>query len=70
MQLFPVTDSKTGPQIIEILTKRVVAVGAVQSGSFIVDCETYSSVPTLGEPKHFELNVISFVTVFSSVSDC
>lgn len=44
LQLYPVTESRTGPQIIEILSKRLVALGAVQSGSFLVDCDTFSSV--------------------------
>lgn len=49
LQLFPVPDGKSGPQIIEMLTKRVIALGAVLSGSFMVDCETYTSVASLGE---------------------
>ncbi|KOC64834.1 Mediator of RNA polymerase II transcription subunit 20 [Habropoda laboriosa] len=42
-------ENRTGPQTIEFLTKRVVALGAVQTGQFLVDCETYVSVPQLGE---------------------
>ncbi|KYM83205.1 Trans-2,3-enoyl-CoA reductase [Atta colombica] len=41
-------ENRTGPQTIEFLTKRVVALGAVQVGQFLVDCETYMSVPQLG----------------------
>lgn len=40
MQHFPVQD-KTGSQTIDFLTKRVLALGAVQTGHFLVDCETY-----------------------------
>ncbi|XP_043277201.1 mediator of RNA polymerase II transcription subunit 20 isoform X2 [Venturia canescens] len=42
------TENRTGPQTIEFLTKRVSALGAVQTGQFLVDCETYMSVPQLG----------------------
>jgi mediator of RNA polymerase II transcription subunit 20 len=43
------TDNRTGPQTIDFLTKRIVALGAVQSGQFLVDCDTYMSVPQLGK---------------------
>ncbi|KAF6203840.1 hypothetical protein GE061_002175 [Apolygus lucorum] len=36
-----------GPQTIEFLTKRVSALGAVQSGQFLVNCDTYVSTPSL-----------------------
>ena len=52
MQLFPVPESKSGPQIIEMLTKRVTALGGILSGSFMVDCETYTSVTSLGKLIH------------------
>lgn len=52
LQQYPMTENKTGPQTIEFLTKRVVALGAVQTGQFLVDCETYVSVPQLGECFH------------------
>lgn len=42
-------ENRTGPQTIEFLTKRVLALGAVQTGHFLVDCETYMSVPQLGK---------------------
>lgn len=42
-------ENRTGPQTIEFLTKRIVALGAVQMGQFLVDCETYMSVPQLGK---------------------
>lgn len=47
LQPFPNLENKTGPAIIDFLTKRVVALGAVQVGHFIVDCETYTSVPQM-----------------------
>ena len=43
------TENRTGPQTIDFLMKRIVALGAVQNGQFLVDCETFMSVPQLGE---------------------
>lgn len=51
LQQFPCLENRTGPQIIEFLTKRIVALGAVQAGQFLVDCETYTSVPQLGTQR-------------------
>lgn len=42
-------ENKTGPATIDFLTKRVIALGAVQQGHFLVDCETYTSVPQQGK---------------------
>ncbi|XP_065337135.1 mediator of RNA polymerase II transcription subunit 20 [Cloeon dipterum] len=47
---YPVPENKTGPQTAELLIKRIGALGAVQSGQFLVDCETFSSGPTMGGP--------------------
>ncbi|KAK4009929.1 hypothetical protein OUZ56_019073 [Daphnia magna] len=47
LQLFAVPEGKSGPQVIDILTKRVTSLGGVLSGSFMVDCETYTSVASL-----------------------
>ncbi|XP_058831286.1 mediator of RNA polymerase II transcription subunit 20 [Topomyia yanbarensis] len=44
LQPYPV-DNKSGAQTIEFLVKRVLALGAVQVGHFLVDCETYTSIP-------------------------
>ncbi|KAG7203032.1 hypothetical protein KM043_010157 [Ampulex compressa] len=52
LQQFPMIENRTGPQTIEFLTKRVVALGAVQTGQFLVDCETYMSVPQLDGCKY------------------
>ncbi|XP_023248399.1 mediator of RNA polymerase II transcription subunit 20 [Copidosoma floridanum] len=46
---YPTTDNKTGPQIIEQLTKKVITLGAKPAGHFLVDCDTYMSVPQLGD---------------------
>ncbi|XP_058799798.1 mediator of RNA polymerase II transcription subunit 20 isoform X2 [Phymastichus coffea] len=48
---YPMTENRTGPQTIEFLTKRIVALGAVQSGQYLVDCDTWSSIPQLGHPR-------------------
>ncbi|XP_023715864.1 mediator of RNA polymerase II transcription subunit 20 isoform X3 [Cryptotermes secundus] len=40
-------ENRTGPQTIEFLTKRVMALGAVQTGQFLVDCDTFMSVPAV-----------------------
>lgn len=48
LQQFPMKENRTGAQIIEFLTKRVIAIGAKQCGTFLVDCETYTSIPQLG----------------------
>ena len=50
LQQFPI-ENRTGPQTIELLTKRVLALGAIQAGNFLVDCETYTSVPAMGPTK-------------------
>lgn len=51
LQQFPCMENRTGPQTIELLTKRVASLGAVQSGQFLLDCETYNSAPALGPQK-------------------
>jgi len=58
LQLFPIAEGKSGPQIVELLTKRVTALGGVQSGTFIVDCETYSSNAILGNITFFSFFLI------------
>ncbi|KYN38341.1 Mediator of RNA polymerase II transcription subunit 20 [Trachymyrmex septentrionalis] len=55
LQQYPMIENRTGPQTIEFLTKRVVALGAVQVGQFLVDCETYMSVPQLDFMFEFQL---------------
>jgi hypothetical protein len=49
LQQFPMVENRTGPQTIEFLTKRVMALGAVQTGQFLVDCDTFMSVPAVGK---------------------
>lgn len=67
VQHYPMTENRTGPQVIEFLTKRVQAMGAVHAGPFLVDCETYNSAPTFGPPRtvHLLNNSEQPATVFS-----
>ncbi|CAG0914826.1 unnamed protein product [Notodromas monacha] len=41
LQTFPIPKDKSGPQTIELLTKRILALGAVQHGNFCVDSESF-----------------------------
>lgn len=67
LQQFPIVDNRTGPSTIELLTKRITALGAVQQGQFLVDCDTYTSVPQLGAQRtvHVLHNSEQPATVFS-----
>lgn len=63
---FPI-DNRSGTQTIEILNKRIMALGASQQGQFLVDCETYSSSASLGHQRtvHVLHNSEQPATVFS-----
>uniref|UniRef100_A0A6B2EDL4 Mediator of RNA polymerase II transcription subunit 20 n=1 Tax=Phlebotomus kandelakii TaxID=1109342 RepID=A0A6B2EDL4_9DIPT len=51
LQPYLVPENKTGSQTIEALTKQLTALGAVQAGHFLVDCDTYmSSMQQMGHP--------------------
>ncbi|XP_012532702.1 mediator of RNA polymerase II transcription subunit 20 [Monomorium pharaonis] len=52
LQQYPMIENRTGPQTIEFLTKRIVALGAVQAGQFMVDCETFMSLPHIGAQRN------------------
>ncbi|XP_055609435.1 mediator of RNA polymerase II transcription subunit 20 [Uranotaenia lowii] len=66
LQPYPV-ENKSGAQTIEFLVKRVLALGAVQVGHFLVDCETYTSIPQIGPTKtvHILHNSEQPASVFS-----
>lgn len=49
LQQYPVPENKTGTYVIELLTKRLLALGATQQGQFLVDCESFLSHPQMGE---------------------
>ncbi|XP_056643921.1 mediator of RNA polymerase II transcription subunit 20 [Diorhabda carinulata] len=63
---FP-TENKTGTQVLEMLSKRILALGSSPQGHFLVDCETYTSVPQLGHQRtvHVLHNSEQPATVFS-----
>lgn len=46
LQLYPIQSNQTGPQVIETLSKRIIELGAVASGQFVVDCEVHQAVNT------------------------
>lgn len=43
VQPYPVPESKSGSQTVEMLQKRLEAMGAIKSGNFCIDCETYAT---------------------------
>ncbi|XP_045762664.1 mediator of RNA polymerase II transcription subunit 20 isoform X1 [Maniola jurtina] len=51
LQQYPVPENKTGTYVIDLLTKRLLALGATQQGQFLVDCESYLSLPQMGPTK-------------------
>lgn len=67
LQQFPMVENRTGPQTIEFLTKRVMALGALQTGQFLVDCDTFMSVPAVGPQRtlHVLHNSEQPATVFA-----
>lgn len=68
LQQFPIVDNRTGPSTVELLTKRISALGATPQGQFLVDCETFTSVPSiLGNQRtvHVLHNSEQPATVFS-----
>ncbi|XP_018792309.1 PREDICTED: mediator of RNA polymerase II transcription subunit 20 [Bactrocera latifrons] len=48
---YQIPEGKTGAQAIDYLTKRLLALGAIHTGQFLVDCETYISTPQHGPAK-------------------
>jgi len=50
LQNFPIPADKTAPQVIDFIQKRISSLGAVHTGQFLVDCETYTSSPSLAGP--------------------
>lgn len=48
---FPVPEGKSGQQVVDSLQKQVELLGAVKTGNFSVDCETYQSNLPPGQPQ-------------------
>ena len=55
LQVYPVPADKTVTQTVDVLTKRILNLGAQLTGTFQVDCETYYS--SIGNPPR-TLNVL------------
>lgn len=71
LQPFPVLENKTGPITIDYLTKRLLALGATQTGGFLVDCETFHSMPPLGKSHwHVISHEIHLLRIASSLKKC
>lgn len=64
---YPSCENKTGAQVIDNLNKRLLAMGAIHTGQFLVDCESYVSAPLVGPSKmvHIIHNSEYPVTTFS-----
>uniref|UniRef100_A0A1A9WAQ2 Mediator of RNA polymerase II transcription subunit 20 n=1 Tax=Glossina brevipalpis TaxID=37001 RepID=A0A1A9WAQ2_9MUSC len=64
---YPTPEGKTGAQAIDNLSKRLLALGAVHTGQFLVDCESYMTAPQHGPSKvvHVIHNSEYPVTTFS-----
>ena len=65
LQAYPVPADKTAPQVIDLLTKRLAHLGAVHTGQFLVDCETYYSQHQQGKTLNVMHNSEYPATVFS-----
>lgn len=53
---YPIPDGKTGQHVLDHLTKLMETLGASKTGTFCVDCETYTSAPTITPTR--VLNII------------
>ena len=68
LQTYPVPHDKTANQVIDLIQKRIINLGANHTGQFLVDCETYFSSPSLPGPQrtlHILHNSEQPATVFS-----
>lgn len=68
LQAYPIPHDKTAAQVVELIHKRIVNLGANHTGQFLVDCETYLSSQSLGGPPrtlHVLHNSEQPATVFS-----
>lgn len=68
LQAYPVPADKTASTVIDLLQKRIVNLGAIPTGQFLVDCETYFSSPAISNPPkslHVLHNSEQPATVFS-----
>ncbi|CAB4055440.1 MED20 [Lepeophtheirus salmonis] len=56
---------KTAPQTIDLIQKRILNLGAVHTGQFLVDCETYINTTVPSKVLHVLHNSEQPATVFS-----
>ena len=54
---FPVPEDKSGQQVVDSLQRQVEQLGAVKTGNFCVDCETYQSNAQIGTEHVLKLCV-------------
>lgn len=53
-----ISDGSCGPQMVDVFTAKLEALGAVKAGSFSVECDTYYSNPTIVTSPQRVLNLI------------
>ena len=64
LQAYPVKENMTGAQTIEMISERVMTLGGVQTGQFLVDCDTYASTMHLGMYSDFFLTWLLEITFY------
>ncbi|XP_060597390.1 mediator of RNA polymerase II transcription subunit 20-like [Ruditapes philippinarum] len=55
---YPIPEGKSGQQVVDSLQKDIELLGAVKTGSFNVDCETYNSVNLPGSTQQRLIHVL------------
>ena len=50
LQSYPIPPDKSPAQVVDLLQKRILNLGATLTSQFMTDCETYHSVPGLANP--------------------
>ncbi|XP_040581304.1 mediator of RNA polymerase II transcription subunit 20 [Lepeophtheirus salmonis] len=63
--IYPLPQDKTAPQTIDLIQKRILNLGAVHTGQFLVDCETYINTTVPSKVLHVLHNSEQPATVFS-----
>lgn len=56
----PINDGLSGPQMVELYTRQLEALGAKKTGTFSVECESYHSNPAITTAN--ETRVLSLIT--------
>lgn len=64
----PVAEGKSVQQTVELLARRLEALGADKQGTFGVDCETYHTAAALGtQGQHALLQALFYLCIFRPV---